>query len=85
MIDCHTMSTAKVAVTLEKQTLREVDRWVKEGRFPSRSRAIQVALAQMVERRQRRRLNEELAKLDPKREQTFAGESLAGETPWPEY
>ena len=85
MIDYHTMSTAKVGVTLEKQTLREVDRWVKEGQFPSRSRAIQVALAQMVERRQRRRLIEELAKLDPKREQTFAGESLAGETPWPEY
>ena len=79
------MSTAKVAITLESDTLQEVDRWVREGRFPSRSRAIQIALVEMVSRRKRRRLIEELAKLDPKRERTLAKEFLSGETPWPEY
>ena len=29
------MSTAKVAVTLEQDTLEEIDRWVKQGQFPS--------------------------------------------------
>ncbi len=79
------MSTAKVAITLESDTLQEVDRWVKEGRFPSRSRAIQTALAEMLNRRKRRRLIEELAKLDPKRERALAEEFLSGETAWPEY
>lgn len=79
------MSTAKVALTLERETLREVDHLVKEGRFPNRSRAVQSALAEMLARRKRRRLVEELAKLNAKQEQTLAEESLAGETAWPEY
>lgn len=79
------MSTTKVAVTLQTQTLEEIDRWVKQGRFPSRSRAIQIALAEMTARRKRRRLIEQLAKLDRKQEQVLAEASFSGETPWPEY
>jgi Arc/MetJ-type ribon-helix-helix transcriptional regulator len=79
------MGTAKVAITLEKETLSEVDRWVKEGRFPNRSRAIQTALAEMLARRKRRRLIEELAKLNAQQEQSLAEESFSGETAWPEY
>lgn len=79
------MSTTKVAVTLETRTLEEVDRWVKEGRFPSRSRAIQIALAEMTSRRKRRQLIEQLAKLDRKQEQALAEASFSGESPWPEY
>ncbi len=79
------MSTAKIAITLESDTLQEVDRWVKEGKFPNRSRAIQTALAEMLSRHKRRRLIEELNKLDPKEEQALAEEIFSGETPWPEY
>ncbi len=79
------MSTTKVAITLQKETLQEIDRWVRQGRFPSRSRAIQTALAEMAARRKRSRLIEELAKLDPREERALAGESFSGETPWPEY
>ncbi len=79
------MGTAKVAITLERDTLREVDRWVKEGRFRNRSRAIQTALAEMLNRRKRRRLIEELAKLNPQRERALAEEFFSGEVPWPEY
>ncbi len=79
------MGTAKVAITLESETLREVDRWVKAGRFPNRSRAIQTALAEMLARRKRGRLIEELAKVDPRQEQALAEESFSGETAWPEY
>jgi Arc/MetJ-type ribon-helix-helix transcriptional regulator len=79
------MSTTKVAVTLERETLQEIDLWVKQGQFPSRSRAIQTALAEMTARRKRRRLIEELAKLDRKQERALAEASFSGEPPWPEY
>lgn len=79
------MATSKIAVTIETDTLRQVDRWVKEGRFPNRSRAIQAAVSEMAARRKRRRLAEELAKLDIARERALAEESFSGETTWPEY
>jgi Arc/MetJ-type ribon-helix-helix transcriptional regulator len=79
------MSTTKVAVSLETRTLREIDRLVREGYFPSRSRAIQTALAEMTARRKHQRLIQELAKLNPKEERELAEEFFAGESPWPEY
>ena len=79
------MTTTKVAMTLETNTLKEVDRLVREGRFPSRSRAVQTALVEMMARRKHRRLIEELAKLNPKEERELAEEFFAGEAPWPEY
>jgi Arc/MetJ-type ribon-helix-helix transcriptional regulator len=79
------MSRSKVAVTLEQDTLEEIDRWVRQGQFPSRSRAIQTALVEMTARRKRRRLIEELAKLDRKQEQALADSSFSGDTSWPEY
>jgi Arc/MetJ-type ribon-helix-helix transcriptional regulator len=78
------MATTKIAVTVDKETLREVDRWVKSGRFPSRSRAIQVALAEMIARRKRSRLANELAKLNLEEEKALAEEQFAGELAWPE-
>ena len=79
------MATTKVAVSLETRTLREVDRLVREGRFPSRSRAVQTALSEMTARRKHQRLIQELGKLDPREEQEVAEELFAGEVPWPEY
>jgi len=79
------MATMKVAVTLDIDLLREVDRTVREGRFPSRSRAVQTALAQMLARRKRFRLAEELAKLDSRQERALAEEGLLGEPASPEY
>ncbi|MGD9723917.1 MAG: ribbon-helix-helix domain-containing protein [Pirellulales bacterium] len=78
------MASAKVAITLDERLLRAVDRWVKQGRYPNRSQAIQAALREKMERWQRSRLAEELAKLNPKEERTLANEQLAGEV-WPEY
>ena len=77
------MSTAKVAITLEERILRTVDRWVKQGRYPNRSQAIQAALREKMERWERTRLAEELAKLDPEEERSLAGERFEGEA-WPE-
>ena len=79
------MGTSKVAITLETGTLAELDRLVKAGKFPNRSRAIQTAVQEMTTRRKRRRLVEELAKLNPREERELADEVLRGEPPWPEY
>jgi Arc/MetJ-type ribon-helix-helix transcriptional regulator len=79
------MGTTKVAVTLEMDTVKEIDRWVKQGRFPSRSRVIQTALVEMTARRKRKRLIEELAKLDRRQERALAEASFSGDTSWPEY
>lgn len=80
------MSTAKVAISIDEQLLREVDRWVQAGEFPSRSRAVQAALETLREERARRSsLLRELAKLDPAEERMLAEERLIADVLWPEY
>jgi Arc/MetJ-type ribon-helix-helix transcriptional regulator len=74
----------KIAVTLEKETVAELDRWVREGKYPNRSRALQSAVDLLAERDRRRRLARELAKLDRREEQRMADESL-GASSWPPY
>ncbi len=80
------MATAKVAVSIDRTLLQEVDRWVAAGEFASRSSAVQAALAGLREQRARRRnLLAELAKLDPAEEGALAEEWLTAEAPWPQY
>ena len=80
------MSTAKVAVTIDRQLLGEVDRWVAQGEYPSRSSAVRAGLMQLrAVRTKRRRLLRELANLDPAEEQALADERLQAEAAWPAY
>ncbi len=80
------MPKTKVAVTLETDLVAEVDRLVAEGRFPSRSQAIEAALAEKLARLARTRLAEECAKLRPEEEKRVAEEGLGGSLDtWPEY
>lgn len=81
----HHMPTTRVVITLERKTLQGLDRWVEEGRFPNRSRAVQSALSEMLVRRKRQRLMAELAKIDPAEERAFAEEPFIGEIAWPKY
>jgi Arc/MetJ-type ribon-helix-helix transcriptional regulator len=79
------MSAAKIAVSLDPDALKEVDRLVEGGAFPSRSRLIQDALAEKLERLRRVRLARECAKLDKDAERSAAEEFLPSEARWPEY
>jgi len=80
------MKSSKVAVSIEKQTLDELDELVKNRVFPSRSRAIQEAVQEKLARMKRTRLAEECAKLDPKDEQAQAEEGISEELrQWPAY
>ena len=78
------MPTTKVAITVDGQLLKLVDRWVTQGRYPSRSQAIQAAVREKVDRWSHTRLAEEVAKLNPKEERTLAEEKFAGDA-WPDF
>ena len=80
------MAKAKVAVTLDRDLVDQVDRLVAEERFRNRSQAIECALSEKVERLTRNRLARECAKLDRDEEKRLAEEGLtAGLETWPEY
>ena len=80
------MSSAKIAVTIDQDLLTRLDRLVTERRFPNRSRVVQEALREKLERLDRRRLARECAKLDPAFEQQLAEEGMAEDREqWPAY
>jgi len=74
----------KIAITLDQSLLTRLDRLVRERRFPNRSRALQEALEDKLQRVDRSRLARECAKLDPRFEQQLADEGLDLDQ-WPEY
>lgn len=79
------MPAAKIAISLDPEALKELDRLVESGLAPSRSRLIQDALQEKLERIRRVRLARECAKLDRAEERKAAEEFLPSENPWPEY
>ena len=80
------MPVAKVAITIEEELLARIDRLVEQRKFPNRSRAIQEALREKLERMDRGRLARECAKLDRAFERKMADEGLAGDLEeWPEF
>ena len=80
------MARSKVAVSLDESLLNRLDRLVRKAVFPNRSQAIQVAVAEKLERLERSRLARECAKLDPDFEKSLAEEGLSEElSGWPEY
>ncbi len=80
------MSSVKVAITIDRETLQRVDGLVSRRVYPNRSRAIQAAVAEKLARLEHNRLATECAKLDPKFEKALAEEGLGQELEsWPEY
>ena len=79
------MSSAKIAISLDPEALHQVDRLVERGLFPSRSRLIQDAVAEKLQRLGRVRLAQECAKLRPADERAAAEEFFRSETEWPAY
>jgi metal-responsive CopG/Arc/MetJ family transcriptional regulator len=80
------MSTEKIAITIEGKTLTRLDTLVKSRAFPSRSRLIQEAIREKLERLDHSRLARECAKLDEQFEKSLAEEGMSEElSEWPEY
>ena len=80
------MSTVKIGITIQEHLLDRIDRLVKAGVFPNRSKALQEAVEEKLDRFDHGRLARECAKLDKKHERLIAEEGLSGEMrEWPEY
>jgi metal-responsive CopG/Arc/MetJ family transcriptional regulator len=80
------MPKTKLAVTLDAKLVGELDHLVSKRHFANRSQAIEVAVAEKLERLARTRLAQECSKLDPNEERALAEEGLAGSRDtWPEY
>jgi metal-responsive CopG/Arc/MetJ family transcriptional regulator len=71
------MPKTKVAVTLDRALLEDLDELIANHRFSNRSQAIEAALAEKLARVARTRLAREAAKLDPREEKQLAEEGLA--------
>lgn len=80
------MSKAKIAITMRKDLLEEIDRLVQEGLFVNRSQTIETAVEAKLAHLLKTRLTQECRKLDPAEEKELAEEGLPGdETEWPKY
>ena len=80
------MPKAKLAITIERHLLGDLDSLIATGRFANRSQAIESAVADTVARIARTRLACESAKLDPRGEKSLAEEGLSADAGvWPEY
>ena len=80
------MSRRELAITIEEGVLAKVDALVSRKVFSNRSRAIQQAVLEKLERLERNRLAEECAKLDPVAERAMADGGLPEALEaWPKY
>lgn len=80
------MASAKIAITVDERILDRLDRLVKDRVFPNRSKAIQGALEEKLERLERNSLARECEKLDPASEMALAEEGMNEVLEqWPEY
>ena len=70
------MGKLKVAVTLDKRTVDRIDRLVRQGVYPNRSRTIEEAVEEKLARLNRSRLARECSKLDPTFEKALAEDAL---------
>jgi metal-responsive CopG/Arc/MetJ family transcriptional regulator len=80
------MDKEKIAITLDKRYIGELDRMVESHVFHSRSQAIQVAVGEKLARMRRTRLAKECGKLDAVSERKMTEEGFAEDMKiWPEY
>lgn len=80
------MGRAKIAITLDERIVDRIDRLVRLRVHSNRSRAIEEAVEEKLERMDRSRLARESAKLEPALEKALAEEGLSEElSQWPEY
>jgi len=76
----------KLAITLDRELVNELDQLVAQRRFRNRSQAVEAAVAEKIARARKARLARECSRLNPAEERAWAEEGLAGSREiWPEY
>ena len=82
----HTMSKAKIAITVDSGVLDALDALVRAGRYANRSRAFEAAVAAELDRAHHTRLAKACLALDPAEERAMAEEGLSDDAAsWPAY
>ena len=80
------MNKAKIAISLDQDFLQQIDDFIKRKFFSSRSHAIQVAVAEKIEKIKSNRLAVECSKLNPDEEKALADEGLIEDfSKWPKF
>lgn len=80
------MRRAKIAISLSESALQGLDRLVRDRVYANRSRAIEAAVDEKLQRLDRLRLAQECLKLDRAEEKELAEEGLSEElSRWPSY
>lgn len=80
------MPKTKLAITLERELIENLDELIADHQFANRSQAIEAALAEKLARVARTRLAREASKLDPREEKALAEEGVGPDSAaWPEY
>jgi metal-responsive CopG/Arc/MetJ family transcriptional regulator len=79
------MSTVKVAISIEKEFLAELDKLVAGHVYPNRSKAVQDAVADKLARLKKTRLLRECRKLSAKEEEKMTEEWSVAEEEWPAF
>ncbi|MCX7045299.1 MAG: ribbon-helix-helix domain-containing protein [Candidatus Sumerlaeota bacterium] len=80
------MSAARISITIDKSVLIEIDRLVRQRVFRNRSRAIQDAVREKLNKIKSKRLAVECAKLNPEEERALAEEGFTTQKDsWPGY
>lgn len=70
------MRAAKIVITIDSELLARLDRLVEERLFRNRSRAVEAAIRDTLDRLEPTRLARECAKLDPEFERALAEEGM---------
>ena len=80
------MPTTKIAISIDKLLVQKIDQLVHKHIFPNRSKAIQQAVEEKINRFDKIRLARECSKLNIDFEQSLAEEGLKEDfEEWPEY
>ncbi len=79
------MPVTKIAISIEQRLLSRLDQLIRKWGISSRSKAIQEAVEEKIERQEKSRLARECAKLDQAFERAMADDDRTGLDEWPEY
>jgi metal-responsive CopG/Arc/MetJ family transcriptional regulator len=80
------MPKTKLAITLERDLVADLDALIADHQFANRSQAIEAALAEKLARLAHTRLAQEAAKLDAREEKESAEEGVSTDgRAWPAY
>ena len=75
------MAKSKIAITLDDGIVGRIDNLVRKREYPNRSRAIEEAVREKLDRLERSQLAREVSKLDPDFERSLAEEGRTAEVP----